>query len=87
MAVIHALERCSPQEKRQIATVVEQRAFDGVRHADILDILTRYASIEAAHDRAAHYAESACKAICTFPTSEIKRALLWAPEFVIAREK
>jgi octaprenyl-diphosphate synthase len=87
MAVIHALERCSPDERRQIATVVEQRAFNGVTHADILDILTRYASIEAAHDRAAHYAESARKAICTFPTSEIKRALLWAPEFVIAREK
>ena len=26
-------------------------------------------------------------AICSFPDSEIKRALLWAPEFVVAREK
>ena len=33
------------------------------------------------------YAESAQQAICTFPDSEIKRALLWAPEFVVAREK
>jgi octaprenyl-diphosphate synthase len=33
------------------------------------------------------YAESARKAICTFPDSEIKRALLWAPDFVVAREK
>jgi len=32
-------------------------------------------------------AESACKAVCTFPNSGIKRALLWAPEFVVAREK
>jgi octaprenyl-diphosphate synthase len=87
MAVIHALERCSPDEKRMIATVVEQRAFNGVSHSDILDILTRYSSIEAAHARAAQYADSARKAICTFPPSEIKRALLWAPEFVVAREK
>jgi len=87
MAVIHALERCSAEEKRQIATVVEQRAFNGVTHADILDILTRYNSLDAAHDCAAQYAESARKAICTFPDSEIKRALLWAPEFVVAREK
>jgi octaprenyl-diphosphate synthase len=87
MAVIHALERCSPEEKQMIATVVEQRAFNGVTHADILDILTRYTSLEAAHARAAQYAESARKAICTFPDSEIKRALLWAPEFVVAREK
>jgi octaprenyl-diphosphate synthase len=87
MAVIHALERCSPEERRMIATVVEQRAFNGVTHADILDILTRYGSLEAAHDRAVQYAESARKSICTFPSSEIKRALLWAPEFVVAREK
>lgn len=87
MAVIHALERCSSEERLMIARVVEQRAFNGVAHADILDILTRYASLEAAHDRAAHYAESARRAICTFPSSEIKRALLWAPAFVVAREK
>src|SRR6185369_15394881 len=87
MAVIHALERCSPEEKGQIATVVEQRAFNGVTHADILGILTHYNSLDAEHDCAAQYAESALKAICTFPDSEIKRALLWAPEFVVAREK
>lgn len=87
MAVIHALERCSPEESKRIATVVEQRAFNGVTHRDILEILTRYASLEAAHACAAQYAESARKAICTFPQSEIKRALLWAPEFVVAREK
>jgi octaprenyl-diphosphate synthase len=87
MAVIHALERCSPEERQCIATVVEQRAFNGVTHADVLDILTQYNSLDAAHDCAALYAESARKAICTFPDSEIKRALLWAPEFVVAREK
>ena len=59
----------------------------GVTHADILGILTRYGSLESANACAAQYAESARKAICTFPNSEIKRALLWAPEFVVAREK
>ena len=44
-------------------------------------------ALEAATERAARYAESARKAICTFPDSEIKRALLWAPDFVVAREK
>jgi hypothetical protein len=33
------------------------------------------------------YAEAACAAIAEFPDSEIKRALQWAPEFVVAREK
>src|SRR6059058_145341 len=87
MAVIHALERCTPEEREMIETVVDQRAFNGVAHSDILGILERYDSLDSATARAAAYAESASKAICTFPMSEIKRALLWAPEFVVAREK
>jgi octaprenyl-diphosphate synthase len=87
MAVIHALERCSPEERSRIATVVEQRAFNGVTHPEILAILERYGSLDSASARAMHYAQSARKAICTFPDSQIKRALLWAPEFVVAREK
>jgi octaprenyl-diphosphate synthase len=87
MSVIHALERCTPVERRQIETILHDRAFNGVTHADILTILNRYGSLEYASQEAARYAESASKAICTFPNSEIKRALLWAPEFVVAREK
>ena len=87
MAVIHALERCTPAERGQIETVLRERAFNGVTHEDILRILGRYGSLEAAHAAAAKYAESARKAICTFSDSETKRALLWAPEFVVAREK
>src|SRR4051812_39017759 len=87
MAVIHALERCTPEERKQIETVLQQRAFNGVTHAHILEILERYGSLDAATARAAQYAESARKAICPSPDSEIKRALLGAPEFVVAREK
>ena len=87
MAVIHALERCTPQEREKIAAVLSDRAFNGVTHADILAILHRYGALEAANARAAEYAEAARKAICIFPDSEIKRALLWAPDFVVAREK
>ena len=87
MAVIHALERCTPLERKQIETILRDRAFNGVAHADSLAILNRYGSLEYASKEATGYAESARKAICTFPDSEIKRALLWAPEFVVAREK
>src|ERR1700690_1874047 len=87
MAVIHALERCTPDERARIATVVEQRAFNGVTHAQILEILNAYGSLDAPTPLPSQYATSARKAICTFPDSEIKRALLWSPEFVVAREK
>jgi octaprenyl-diphosphate synthase len=87
MAVIHALERCTPGERSKIETIVQNRAFNGVTHADIMEILERYGSLNAATDCAARYADSARRAICIFPDSEIKRALLWAPEFVVARDK
>jgi len=87
MAIIHALERCTTAEKKKIETVLRERAFDGVTHGEILDILNRYASLEAATALAMQYADLARNAICAFPDSEIKRALLWAPEFVVAREK
>ena len=87
MAVIHAIERCTADERDAIETILRERAFDGVTHAHVLQILQRYGSLDAASACAARHAESARKAICTFPDSEIKRALLWAPEFVVARQK
>jgi octaprenyl-diphosphate synthase len=87
MAVIHALDHCTSEEGAKIETILRNGAFNGVTHAQILDILHRYGSLEAASARAAQYAESAQKAIGAFPDSEIKRALLWAPEFVVSREK
>ncbi len=87
MAVIHALELCEPQERKWIETVLKDRSFDRVPYAKILAVLRKYCSVEAAHARAMQYAEAARNAISGFPDSEIKRALLWAPEFVVAREK
>ena len=87
MAVIHALERCTTEERAKIETILRDRAFNGVTHAQIMEILQRYGSLEAAAFRAARYAESAANALGIFADSEIKRALLWAPEFVVAREK
>jgi octaprenyl-diphosphate synthase len=87
MAVIHALERCTAAERVAIETVVREQGFDGVTHAQILAILNRYGSLDAASARAMQYAALARNAICDFPDSEIKRALLWAPDFVVAREK
>ena len=87
MAVIHALERCTPRERKMIETVVRERAFEGVTHGEVLEILNRYGSLDVAQQRALQYATLARNAICSFPDGEIKRALLWAPEFVVAREK
>lgn len=87
MAVIHALGRCTAEEKVLIQRVLDERAFRSVTHEQILGILTCCGSLDAATARAHEYAADARNAICDLPDSEIKRALLWAPEFVVAREK
>src|SRR5437763_16619756 len=56
MAVIHALERCTPEERELIETVVEQKAFNGVTHAEIITILNSYGSIDSATTCALPYA-------------------------------
>ncbi|HLQ50580.1 MAG TPA: polyprenyl synthetase family protein, partial [Terriglobales bacterium] len=78
MAVVHALERCTPEERKLVETVLCERAFISVRHEQILAMLQRYGSVEVAMARAQEYSEAARKSICSFPDSEIKRALLWA---------
>jgi octaprenyl-diphosphate synthase len=87
MAVIHALQRCTPEERRDIQTVMAERTFGSVTHQRILDILNRYGSLDSALARAAQFADEARNTICSFPDSEIKRALLWVPDFVVSREK
>src|SRR5437588_12264010 len=84
LPVIHVLEHCTAVEREQIETVLRDRRFNGVSHADILKTLHRYGSLEAANGLATAYAEIARKAICTFPDSEFKRALVWMLEFVVA---
>ena len=87
MAVIHALERCTHEERRLVEKVLEERAFRSATHQEILGMLQRYGSIDAALLRAAEFANAAGDALGDFPDSEIKRALLWVPEFVVSRDK
>ena len=65
--------------------MLQERAFESVKHEQVLEMLHRYGSIQYAHKTAEQHAEIACRAICSFPDSEVKRALLFAPEFVVER--
>jgi octaprenyl-diphosphate synthase len=87
MAVIHAMENCTQSERLKIEAVLRERAFNGVTHTEILDILNHYGSLDYAMAQATQHADRARESLRSFPDSETKRALLWAPEYVIAREK
>ncbi len=87
LAVIYALERCTKEERAKIEKVLTDRAFNGVSHADIIEILEKYNSLSDAMDEALRYAEAARGALDVFPDNEFKRSLLWVPSFVVGRDK
>ena len=87
LAVIHAYEHGQADERRKVQKVLDERALNGISHGDILSILNRHASLEFASSMALRYAEAARQDLSNFPENEFKRALLWIPDFVVAREK
>jgi octaprenyl-diphosphate synthase len=87
LAVIHALERGTGADREAIRTVLADRSFERVSHAQILEILHRHGSIAYAMDTACAYAEAARLTIADLPDSEAKRALLWVPGFVTTRDR
>ncbi|MFT4114524.1 polyprenyl synthetase family protein [Silvibacterium sp.] len=87
LAVIHALENGSEEDRQAIRTVLEDRDFHRVTHTQILAILERHGSIEYAMNIALEYAETARQALSFLPESDYKRALLWVPDFVVARDR
>jgi octaprenyl-diphosphate synthase len=87
LAVIHALERGTGADREAIRTVLADRSFDRISHAQILEILHRHSSIEYAMDTACAYAEAARLSIADLPDTEAKRALLWVPGFVTTRDR
>ena len=87
LAVIHALERGTGADREAIRTVLAERRFATVTHAQILEILHRHESLAYAMDTACAYAEAARQSIAELPESDYKRALLWVPGFVTSRDR
>ncbi len=87
LAIIHALERGTGADREAIRTVLADRDFKRVSHAEILTILHNHGSIAYAMDTACAYAEAARQSIADLPDTDAKRALLWVPGFVTSRDR
>src|ERR1700677_3301950 len=72
LAVIHALERGTGADREAIRTVLDDRSFTRVAHADILEILHRHGSLDYARDTASAYAEAARLSISEIPETDYK---------------
>jgi octaprenyl-diphosphate synthase len=87
LAVIHSIDHGTAADRRTIQRVLNDRSFENVSREKIREILTRNGSVEYAMGVADRYAEQSRQALAALPASDYKRALLWVPDFVVARDK
>lgn len=87
LAVIHAFDHGTARERQTIQRVLDDRSFEYVSREQIREILRRNGSVEYAMAAADRYAEQSRQALSSLPESDFKRALLWVPDFVVARDK
>lgn len=87
LSVIHALQHGTAADHAAILQVLEDRSFERVKHTQILEILARNGSVEYAMQAAFRFAEMARTSLSSLPESDFKRALMWVPDFVVARDK
>ena len=86
LPVIHTLERCTPEERGLIATVLKEKAFQTVSQRRIIELIERYEAPSAVRQRARAYTDRALDHLSRFPDSPYKRALQAVPSFVLNRE-
>jgi octaprenyl-diphosphate synthase len=87
LAVIHSADHGTAADRQTIQRVLDDRSFEHVSRQQIQEILIRNGSVEYAMAAAERYAKQSLQALAPLPDSEFKRALLWLPDFVVARDK
>jgi octaprenyl-diphosphate synthase len=87
LAVIHAYDHGTAADRKAIQRVLDDRSFENVSRQQIQEMLDRNDSVEYAMAAAYRYAEQSRQVLAPLADTEFKRALLWVPDFVVAREK
>jgi octaprenyl-diphosphate synthase len=69
-----------------VATVVEDRGFERVSHAEIVALARRTGALARAEEMAIREAEAARRALSVFAPSPEREALMTLPDFILARD-
>lgn len=86
LPLIYLRQRCRPEEARKVGRVLEQRGFYAVKFAEILELVERYGTLQAAREEARHFAEKARSHLEGFADAQYKDALWALPELIVERE-
>jgi len=87
LPVIHSIDQGTAGDREVIHRVLEDGGFHRTTREQVQEILHRNGSVEYAMAAADRYAEQGREALAPLEESEFKRALLWVPDFVVARDR
>jgi len=79
------LPRIVPRDRSKIERVLAERAFSSVTAEEILEIVAREGTLAEVAAEARRWAEKARLELAFFPDSDARRALEFAPDFVLHR--
>jgi octaprenyl-diphosphate synthase len=86
LPLIYALREAAPEERRLAETVLEDRSYDRVSFASVLEMVERRGGVALVRQRARAFTGTARKLISEFPESPCQRALHAIADLVIERD-
>ena len=87
LPLILALPRATESERATIARIAVSKTFDEADSADMLDLVSKYDTLEETRAIAREYADRARLALALFPDSPAREALELALDFVLDRDR
>lgn len=87
LPLIHALNHCSPGEKKQMLRIVRQKKITDGQIREIVTLIEKYGGFEYANQRMNEYIQTATSILSEFPDNEARRALFAFVNYVVEREK
>jgi octaprenyl-diphosphate synthase len=85
LPLILLLPRVQAPQRRLVERVLEDRSFDRVPAAEILELVAAEGTLEEVTAMAEEYAAQAKRELEFFPPSDAREALEFAPDFVLYR--
>ena len=85
LPLLLALPRLSAAERARVEMVIDDRSFERVPADEILALVRREGTLDEVELRARALADEAKLALAVFPDSDTRRALEFAPDFVLHR--
>ncbi len=86
LPLIYALENGTPDERRDVATILKDRSYNQIPFRQVLGLIKRHQGFERAKERASAFTAKAREIIGSFPESAFQRALYAVTDLVTDRD-